>query len=300
LIVIGGATATGKTDLAIRLAQHFETEIVSADSRQFYQEISIGVAKPSEAELAAVKHHFINSLSVTKAYSVGDFEKQALAVLDSVFKTKNVAVMVGGSGLFINAVCQGLDTFPEVPETVRQSVEIDYQKSGIGALQEELKKCDPAYFATVDVQNPARLVRAIAVFRASGKPFSGFLKRTKNSRSFHPIYVLLDLPRAELYDRINLRIEKMMETGLLDEVKKMLPFRENQALQTVGYAELFDHLDGKYSLETAVEKIKQHTRNYAKRQVTWFKKHGDWTSFSPDQKVEIVNWIETQISKSTN
>lgn len=297
LVVIGGATATGKSALAIRLAQHFDTEIVSADSRQFYREISIGVAKPSEAELSTVKHHFINSLSVVQPYSVGDFEKEASVVLKEIFKTKKVAIMVGGSGLFINAVCHGLDAFPEVPEAVQKSVESDYQNFGISFLQGELEKADPAYFKKVDVQNPARLVRAIAVFRASGKPFSAFLEKEKTARSFHPIYILLDVSREELYERINQRVDKMLENGLLDEAKKMLPFRENQALQTVGYAELFDYFDGKFLLETAVEKIKQHTRNYAKRQITWFKKHGEWRSFSPAQEVEIVAWIETKISE---
>lgn len=298
LIVIGGATATGKTALSIEIARHFQTEILSADSRQFYKEMTIGTAKPSEEELATVLHHFINSLHIADDYSVGDFETDALAILEEIFQKKEVAVLTGGSGLFIRALCEGLDEFPEVPESVKDDVANLYEKGGITVLQEELRQSDPAYFAQVDRNNPQRLMRALAVCRASGRPFSSFQKKEKVKRPFEPIYILLQLEREVLYEKINRRVDLMMETGLLEETRRLLPFRDLNALQTVGYQELFEYLDGKASLEEAVEKIKQNSRRYAKRQKTWFRKDPHWAIFSPDDKESILQFIKARMNEA--
>ena len=293
LLVIGGATATGKTALAIWLATHFDTEILSADSRQFYREMHIGTAKPDRAELEAAPHHFIDSLSVSDDFSVGDFEREALRVLDEIFHRKDLAILVGGSGLFIRAVCEGLDRFPEVPAETRKFVEIQEQKQGLAWLQKELQRLDPAHYAVVDRQNPARLRRALEVCLASGQPYSTFLKGGKPARPFQPVYILLDLPRGELYARIDTRVEAMVVAGLEAEARALLPFRNRPALRTVGYEEWFDYFEGKIGREEAVEKIKQHSRNYAKRQATWFRKHGEWTAFHPEAREEILAFIET-------
>jgi tRNA dimethylallyltransferase len=287
LIVIGGATATGKSALAIRLARHFNTEILSADSRQFYREMSIGTAKPSAAELAAVPHHFIDSLHVTDFYSVGDFERDALALLDKLFQTRDHAILVGGSGLFIQAICKGLDNFPEVPPEIRQQV----SDGDLPWLQRELELRDPAYYEVVDRQNPARLRRALEVSLASGQPYSLFLNRHQTARPFVPALVLLDLPRPELYTRIETRVDQMIHGGLEAEARHLLPFRNLPALKTVGYEEFFDCFDGTVSREVAIDKIKQHTRNYAKRQATWFRKHGEWSLFHPDAYDDILKFL---------
>lgn len=295
LIVIGGATATGKTAFAIRTAQFFQTEILSSDSRQFYKEMNIGTAKPTEEELAAAPHHFISHLSIHQPYSVGDFEREALACLDRIFETHDTAVMTGGSGLYIKAVCEGLNTFPEVPVAIRQEVQALYDLNGIPALQYELKLADPDYYAEVDANNPARLLRAVAVCRASGRPFSSFRNQPLEPRRFQPVYVQLDRPRTDLYQRIDQRVSQMMEKGLQDEARSLYPHRHLQALQTVGYQELFDYFDGKTSLEEAIQLIRQHSRNYAKRQLTWFRRDGFWRVFHPDQWDDFLNYINTQV-----
>ncbi len=291
LLVIGGATATGKTALAIRLAQHFGTEVLSADSRQFYRGMDIGTAKPSAAELAAVPHHFINLLEVTQAFSVGDFERAALGELMRIFQDKNVAVLVGGSGLYLRAVCEGLDTFPPVPDEVRERVAAGEQAGGLAWLQTELAQLDPVYFAAVGQQNPARLRRALEVARASGRPYSAFLEQVKRPRPFQPIYLLLELPRPQLYARIEARVEAMVAAGLEEEVRRLLPHRQETALKTVGYTEFFEFFDGNITREAAIEQLKQHTRNYAKRQATWFRKHGNWTTFHPDDWAGILAFL---------
>ena len=291
LIIIGGPTASGKTALAIRLAQHFSTEIISADSRQFYCEMSIGTAKPTYAELSLAPHHFINNLSIDDTYSVGGFEKEALNALKTIFEKNDVAIMVGGTGLYIRAVCEGLDEFPEVPLSIRREFEDLLEKEGIEFLQKKLQEVDNEYFMQTDIHNSMRLIRALSVWKASGKPFSSFRKGVKTERFFEPIYIYLDVPRAELYERINKRVDGMMTDGLLEEVKKLYSFRNLIALQTVGYSELFDYLDGKMTLDEAVDKIKQHSRNYAKRQITWFRKDAHWQRFEPDSFDEILNTI---------
>ncbi|MEI6412178.1 MAG: tRNA (adenosine(37)-N6)-dimethylallyltransferase MiaA [Bacteroidota bacterium] len=292
LIVIGGATATGKTALAIKLAQHFGTEIISADSRQFYRSMSIGTAKPNAEELAAAKHHFIDSLDVTQSYSVGEFEQDCLRLLDTLFLTQEYVILVGGSGLFIRAVCEGLDTFPEVPESILQQVEIGEQNGGLPWLQQQVQQLDPEYFKQVDRNNPARLRRALEVCLAAGQPYSSFRSGQKQTRPFRPIYLLLEVPRPTLYARIDARVDAMIAAGLEDEARDLLPFRHLSALRTVGYEEFFDYFDGHLTFPEAVDKIKQHSRNYAKRQATWFRKHGDWNVIDPlDAVSKIVGII---------
>lgn len=299
LIIIGGATATGKTDLAIALARHFRTEIVSADSRQFYREMSIGTAKPSAEELAAAKHHFINSRSISENYSVGDFEKDALEVLEAIFQKNETAILAGGSGLYIRAVCEGLDDFPPVPTDTLEALKGKLDSGGIEALQAELASADPEYFDRVDRNNPHRLIRALAVIRASSRPFSSFRTQKKAVRPFHPIYILLDLEREELYQKINRRVDEMIASGLVEEARQLYPDRHLNALQTVGYQELFEYFGGEISLEEAIEKIKQNSRRYAKRQVTWFRKDPHWQRFRPGDNALIINYIGKVLSEGS-
>lgn len=277
LIVIGGATATGKTALAIQLAQQLDTEILSADSRQFYREMSIGTAKPSAAELAAAPHHFIDFLSVNDDYSVGDFERDALERLENIFARKDAAILVGGSGLYLRAVCEGLDSFPPVSPETRNAIAEGEKNGGLAWLQHELAARDPRQFEKTDRQNPARLRRALEVCWETGQPYSSFLQQSpKKPRPFTPQYILLDMPRPALYARIEARVDAMLAAGLETEAQSLLPYRHRPPLRTVGYEEFFDFFDGKISREAAIDKIKQHSRNYAKRQITWFAKHGNW------------------------
>ncbi|MCF8244487.1 MAG: tRNA (adenosine(37)-N6)-dimethylallyltransferase MiaA [Saprospiraceae bacterium] len=295
LIVIGGATATGKTTAAIQVAQHFQTEILSADSRQFYREMSIGTAKPTADELARVPHHFINSHSVQTNYSVGDFEADALILLEKLFIKHDVVVLVGGSGLFIRACCEGLDEFPEVPPTIIAELESKLKTEGIAALQAELELVDPIYFEQVDLNNPHRLIRALSVCRASGVPFSSFRTKEKKQRFFKSIYLLMELERPVLYEKINSRVDEMIAQGLLEEASSLHPLKNLNALQTVGYQELFDFFEEKCTLEEAIDKIKQNSRRYAKRQSTWFRKDPHWQSFSPTNIGGMISYIEAEI-----
>jgi tRNA dimethylallyltransferase len=272
LIVIAGPTAIGKTAVAIQLAQHFNTVILSADSRQFYREMSIGTAKPTADELDLAKHYFINSHSVSEPFSVGDFEKQGLALLDELFKIHNIIILVGGSGLYIKAICDGFDNIPVADEGVRERLNHELEEKGLTHLQEKLKLADPDYYIQVDINNPQRVIRALEVFESTGKPFSSYRVANTSTRPFNIIKIALDMPRELLYNRINQRVDIMMEQGLLDEVSSLTPYRHLNGLNTVGYSEIFDHLDGKTDLNTATEKIKQNTRRFAKRQLTWFRK----------------------------
>ncbi|MFD0750838.1 tRNA (adenosine(37)-N6)-dimethylallyltransferase MiaA [Mucilaginibacter calamicampi] len=283
LIVIAGPTASGKTAAAIRLAQHFNTVILSADSRQFYREMSIGTAKPDADELAAATHYFINSHSINELFSVGDFEKQGLALLDELFKQHNVVILVGGSGLYIKALCEGFDDIPQADEGIREQLNNVLAEKGISPLQEELKAVDPDYYNQVDVNNPQRIIRALEVYRSTGRPFSSYRKATTNKRPFNCIKIALDLPREVLYDRVNTRVDAMVAQGLVDEVRSLLPHRHLNALNTVGYSELFDHFDGKTTFNTAIELIKQNTRRFAKRQLTWFRKDKDIHWMAPEE-----------------
>lgn len=291
LIVIAGPTAIGKTAMAIQLAQHYNTVILSADSRQFYREMSIGTAKPSPVELAAAQHYFIDSHSVTEPFSVGDFESQGLELLNHLFKTLDTVILVGGSGLYIKAITEGFDNIPTADEGIREKLNQEFEEKGIVYLQEKLKTADPVYYNQVDINNPQRVIRALEVFESTGQPFSSFRKAETNTRPFNIIKIALDMPREQLYDRINQRVDLMMEDGLLEEVKSLAPYRQLNALNTVGYSEIFDYLDGKITLEKAVDLIKQNTRRFAKRQLTWFRKDKDFHWFEANESL-YKNLIE--------
>lgn len=297
LIVIVGPTAIGKTALAITIANYLHTEIISADSRQFFKEMEIGTAKPSEEELAAAPHHFINSHSITDFFSTGDFELQALKVIEELFSGNDAAVMVGGSGLYINAVLNGLDDLPDTDLSIREALNERFKLTGIESIQTELSVVDPEYFEHVDQSNPQRLIRGLEFFLSTGKRLSSFLSKTKKERPFKIVKIGLNKDRAELYQQINHRVDLMMENGLLEEVKKLMPFKEYNALKTVGYAELFDFLEGNSTLEMAVNKIKQNTRRFAKRQLTWFRRDEEIKWFDPAQTTEVIKYIEANLAE---
>jgi tRNA dimethylallyltransferase len=273
LVCIVGPTAIGKTALAIELAKRFSTEIISADSRQFFKEMTIGTAVPTKEELAAVPHHFVQDKSIFEPYSVGDFERDALQLLEQLFETHRLVILVGGSGLYVDAVVKGLDTFPAVPPAVREQLNTELDRHGVAHLQQELLKVDPVYYEKVDVQNPHRLIRALEIYRATGKPYSQFLDQGREDRNFNTCYIGLEAERNVVYDRINRRVDLMMQQGLLDEAKTLYEHRHLNALQTVGYRELFDYMDGKSTLNDAISEIKKNTRRFAKRQGTWFRKN---------------------------
>ena len=298
LIVLAGPTASGKTATAIKLAMAFDAEIISADSRQFYKELSIGTAAPTAEELAQVKHHFVYNLSIEDKYDVADYEKDVLNYLKEYFKTKNVAVMTGGSGLFIDAVCNGLDEIPDISEEVRNRVTRMLEIDGLEALQKEVERVDPDYFQIVDRQNPRRLQRALEVFYQTGKPYSTFRRKNAAKRDFDIIKLAILWDRDKLIERINRRVDLMMEQGLLDEVKSVYPKRHLNSLNTVGYKELFDYLDGKCSLEQSVEQIKINTRQYAKRQMTWLRKNNDYQWFTIEESDEIFNALLEKLNST--
>ncbi len=291
LIVIGGPTASGKTSMAIKLAQHFNTTILSADSRQFYREMSIGTAKPTKSELAQVDHHFVNSLSIHDTYSVGDFERESMALLNQLFEKKEVVIIAGGSGLFVKAVCEGLDEFPDVPNDLKEKWNQLFESNGIEFLQNKLAQIDPNYFKVVDKENPRRLMRAITVFEVSGTPFSEFRNRTKPKRNFTPIYIYLKKERSLLYQDINTRVDQMMEEGLEKEVTNLKSHLHLNALQTIGYREFIPYFKNEATIDEVIDKIKQHTRNYAKRQMTWYRGQADWNEVDSggfDEALEII------------
>ncbi|MBL4675776.1 MAG: tRNA (adenosine(37)-N6)-dimethylallyltransferase MiaA [Mucilaginibacter sp.] len=301
LIVIAGPTASGKTAAAIQLAQHFNTVVVSADSRQFFREMSIGTAKPTDAELAAAPHYFINSHSVTEPFSVGDYERECLQLLDELFKVNKLVIMVGGSGLYIRAITEGFDDLPTADTDIRDRLNTELAAKGINVLQERLKDVDPEYYHLVDINNPQRIIRALEVFEATGKPFSSYLTAKGNSRPFNIIKLALDMPREILYDRINRRVDLMVQDGLLPEVESLVSYKHYNALNTVGYTELFDYLDGRVSLDDAIEQIKQNTRRFAKRQLTWFRKDKDiiWVDTGDINLTEnILRTVENILSHS--
>ncbi|WP_353124212.1 tRNA (adenosine(37)-N6)-dimethylallyltransferase MiaA [Parapedobacter pyrenivorans] len=295
LICVVGPTAIGKTAVGVRLATHFDTVVLSADSRQLYREMNIGTAKPSKDELAAIQHYFIDSHSITDDYSAGDFERDALKQLEDLFSRHDIVVLVGGSGLFVNAVCQGLDDLPKPLAGVREQLNAAYRKRGLEYLQHLLKQVDPFYYSEVDIHNPQRVIRALEVYESTGVPFSHFRRKQVAKRPFKVLKIGLNMDRECLYQRINARVDAMMEAGLLEEVESLLPYRYKLPLQTVGYAELFDHLDGEYTLPQAVEKIKQHTRRYAKRQLTWFRKDAETKWFEPGDMVQIADYIASRV-----
>lgn len=295
LIVVFGPTAIGKTSLAIELAKHYNTEIVSADSRQFYKEMSIGTAKPTKTELAAAKHHFVDNLSILDEYSAGDYERDVLAFLDDFYKSHDIAILCGGSYLFIHAVLEGFDEFPEVPTEVREEIKLKYQEQGIDYLRKELQERDPLQFEKIDQGNPQRMMRYLEVCIASNQAYSSFAGKKKATRSFETIKIGLELNREEIYNRINHRVDVMMENGLLEEVKSLQKHEKLNALQTVGYHEFWPFLKNEYNLERAVELLKRNSRRYAKRQLTWMKKDTEMNVFSPLCLKEIFSFIESKL-----
>ena len=288
LICIVGPTAIGKTALSIEVAHAFNTEIISADSRQFYKEMKIGTAVPSPEELNAITHHFIQNKSIFNHFNVGDFEKEALQKLEKLFKKKRVVVMVGGSGLYINAIVNGLDSFPKVPHYIREELNEELVTNGLETLQKELKEVDPTYFKTADIQNPHRIIRALEIIRSSGKPYSSFLKNNKNDRPFETQFIGLTADRDILYSRINNRVDHMIASGLAEEAKSLEKNKDLTALQTVGYRELFDFFSGNITQEKAIEEIKKNTRRFAKRQGTWFRKNNQINWFDYSTKAAVI------------
>jgi len=284
-IVIVGPTAVGKTSLAIQVAQHYQTKIISADSRQCFKELNIGVAKPSAEELKLVEHYFINSHSIKEEVNAAVFEQYALKKIDDIFKGHDVAVMVGGTGLYVKTFCSGIDEVPVIDQKIREKITADFEWEGLEWLQEQVKKNDPLYFSKGEIKNPQRLMRALEVKLSTGRSIFEFQTQQKKQRDFNILKIGLELPKERLHKNINSRVDAMMKEGLLDEVKKLLPFKKLNALQTVGYRELFGHLEGDLLLEDAVEIIKINTRQYAKRQMTWFKKD------------EEVMWCEPDLGK---
>ena len=299
LIIITGPTAIGKTGLAVFIAKFLKTEIISFDSRQFYKEMKIGTAVPTDEERAEVPHHFIQNLSIHQDYTVGDFEKDALQKLEELFQKHDTVVMVGGSGMFEKAVTEGLDEFPEIDKSIREELNQEFENQGIEPLQNELQQVDPEYFEQVDINNPVRIIRALEIYRGTGKPFSSFRKKQTAPRNFNLIKIGLELPREEIYERINRRVDLMMEEGLLEEVQSLYEFKHLNSLQTVGYKELFDYLDGKTELDFAVDEIKKNTRRYAKRQLTWYRKDENIKWFSPFEKEEILDYILNHLDKKS-
>lgn len=301
LITIVGPTAIGKTSLSIALAQHFNCDIISCDSRQFFKEMQIGTAVPTTEELSGALHHFIQNKSIFENYTVGDFEKESIPKLDELFSTNDYVVMVGGSGLYVDAVLKGFDEFPEIEISVRSAVTSNYEKLGIGYLQQQLEILDIDYFNELTasnpqtLQNPQRMMRFIEVCIGTGKPYSSFLNQKKNMRKFTPILIGLEAERSVIYNRINQRVDNMINEGLLAEAKELFSHKNLNALQTVGYRELFSYFEGEISLEFAIEEIKKNTRRFAKRQLTWFKRNENtkWFDYLTVRK-EIINYIESQ------
>ena len=295
LIVIVGPTGSGKTSLAVTLARHYSAPIISTDSRQFYRGLPIGTAQPTAEELSLAEHHFIADREVDDDFNSGRYEQEALARLDELFKRHDVVVAVGGSGLYIQALCEGMDNLPEANDELRQSLKQRLESEGVEPLFEELRRLDPAYAEVVDRHNPTRIMRALEVCITSGKPYSHQRKGERQRRPFRIVKIGTDLPRDVLYERINLRVDMMISEGLEAEARAMLPKRELNSLQTVGYREMFDYFDGNSSLDEAIELIKRNSRRYAKRQMTWFRRDAEIAWFSPHDIEPIISHIDTKI-----
>ncbi len=301
LITIIGPTAIGKTSLSIALAKHFGCDIISCDSRQFFKEMRIGTAVPSEKELTSVTHHFIQNKSIFENYTVGDFEKEAITKLDELFLKNNIQIMVGGSGLYVDAILKGFDDFPDIDNSIREKINTDFEQLGIDYLQNKLKELDAEYYQKIKLenpqtlQNPQRMKRFVEVCIGTGKPYSSFLNQKKNQRRFTPIIIGLEAEREIMYDRINQRVAIMIKEGLVKEVEGLFPNKQLNALQTVGYRELFDYFDGNITLEFAIEEIKKNTRRFSKRQLTWFKRTENvkWFDYLTDEN-DIIEFINSK------
>ena len=300
LIVITGPTAVGKTALCLDLAQHFGIPIINADSRQIYKELKIGTASPTEEQLAKVKHYFVGSLSLNDYYSASLFEQQTMEILEREFAKSDYALMAGGSMMYIDAVCDGIDDIPTVDDATRETLKARLASEGLEPLVEELKQLDPEYYEIVDKQNPRRVVHGLEICLMTGKTYTSFRKREKKQRPFRIIKIGLNRDREELYDRINQRVDQMMDEGLLDEARNLYPMRHMNALNTVGYKEMFAYLDGKWTLEEAVERIKGNTRRYARKQLTWYKKDEQLRWFHPDEKENILSYISQDYEQRNN
>ena len=298
LISIVGPTGIGKTALSLKLASHFDTDIISADSRQFYKEIQIGTAAPTLEELAVAPHHFIHHKSIQESYSVGAFEKEALKKLELLHTSNPVVVMVGGSGLYVNAVLKGFDEFPEVHAEIRAQLNSELESNGLEVLQEELKRLDPKSYETIALQNPHRVIRALEICRGTGQPYASFLNKNKSKRKFKTISIGLKADRPLIYERINNRVDQMIENGLLEEAKAVFEHRDLNALNTVGYKELFHYFDGTWTLDFAISEIKKHTRRFAKRQMTWFQKDSETQWFEYDTDLQnILDYLNKELKK---
>lgn len=298
LIIIAGPTAIGKTALSIQLAKVYNCPIISADSRQFYKEMSIGTAKPSNEEMDGITHYFIDNKSIDEDYNIGEYEKEAIALIEKLFLEQETLILVGGSGLYINAILNGLDEFEEIPKEIRENLIKHYTEKGISFLQEELKQRDFKYYEEVDTNNPQRMMRALEVCIFKGKPFSEFRTKTKKPRNFNSIPILINTSRAILYDRINKRVDEMISNGLVEEVKSLQHKNQLNALNTVGYKELFSYLENKINLQEAINLIKQNSRRYAKRQLTWFNHQGNFETFEPTEIEKIKSYINIIIEHS--
>ncbi len=291
LVIIVGPTGVGKSALAMELAYIYKTPIISADSRQIYKQLDIGTGKPSKEDLINVKHYFIDAIDIDQEFNVGEYAKECLALIDELFKTHNIVLICGGTGLYIHAILNGLDNFPVVEKKIRENLYKDYERFGLDYLINELKKCDPVYLNEVDQKNSRRLIRALEVYQSSGIPYSDFLNKSKSERLYETKEVYLKVNRNILYEKINQRVDQMIGSGLLEEVKSLKDKKSYQALNTVGYQEIFSYFEGKYTLNEAIEKIKQHTRNYAKRQITWFNKFSQGQIFDPLELDKIMEYI---------
>ena len=291
IIVIGGPTCIGKTDLCIKLAENFKSEIISADSRQFYQELNIGVAKPEKTQLEKIKHHFIGHLSIEEKYSVGQYEKDTLALIKRLIKKHNLLFLCGGSGLYIDSVCEGLHEFPKVNESIKKKIKITLEKKGIEHLSNQLKLIDPETYKIIDKKNPRRVTRALEIYEVNQIPYSNYKKKRKEKRNFETIFISLQENRESLYEKINNRVDKMMEMGLIEETKTLYDYRNHPALNTIGYTEIFNYLNQKHTLSEAIEEIKKNTRRYAKRQINWFNKP-KYHKFQTNEIEKIIQLIK--------
>jgi tRNA dimethylallyltransferase len=299
LIVIAGPTAVGKTSVAIKLAQEFQSEIISADSRQFFKELEIGTAKPTDGELATVKHHFINNLSIHESCDAGKFAMEAEKLIDQLFESQDVIIMVGGSGLYIKALCDGLDEMPDIPSNIRQTLNEEYESEGLENLLAELNEADPIFFNLVDKKNPQRVIRALEIIRGTGMSYSSFRNAKSNpiQKNYKTLKIGLEMEREILYDRINDRMDEMITNGLFEEAEKYYELKNLPALQTVGYSEIFQYLDGAYDKEEAIRLLKRNSRRYAKRQLTWFKKDEAFEWYSPNDFDSIKKHIDSKVNQ---